>query len=388
MNILFLFENTIIPHIGGVQRVTHVLTQELLRRGHSVAFLSTVESPVEYSYEYIAKQYYINFKKEKESIEEEYHRILKEENIEIVINQEPRSDTHYLLSLTPKGIKKITCLHTQPFNTQSYAKLMLGYNKCHNWKSFLYVNFCRFFPIYYLKQTRIIERTRLYKSLEVSDFLCFLSKRFIPRVLKFMPNVDEKKLLAINNPVTFECLETSKCIKEKTIIWVGRQENYNKNIPAFIDIWEIISKNNKDWKAIIIGDGADKQYNIDYAKSKDVKRLEFAGIQENVIPFYQKASFIGVTSICEGWGMTLTEAMSYGCVPFAYNTYESICDIIDDNIDGIIVRPFDKKEMARRIQELIDDSEKYITMQKEAIKKVKNFSVENIVNQWEQVFDK
>lgn len=386
MNILFIFQDTIIPHKGGVQRVTEILTRELLYRSHNVVFLSTNDNPAKYDYKYIAKQYYIDCNKDYNAINKEYERILSEENIEIVINQEPRPETHYLLSITPKAIKKITCLHIQPFFTQTYVKERLKYIKQKSWKELLYINFCRLFPRYNKRQGHNIEIARLNKSLEVSNYLCLLSEHYILRVLKYMPDIDKNRLIAVNNPLTFEHSNNHECSKEKTIIWVGRQENYPKNIPSFIDIWKIISQNNKDWKAIIIGDGIDKQYNLEYSKRKAVERLEFAGVQKEVEQYYKKASFIGMTSIYEGWGMVLTEAMNYGCVPFAYDTYESLHDIIDNGKNGIIAKPFNKEEIARRIQEVIDDNEKFAAMQKAAIEKAKTFSVENIVDKWEEVF--
>ena len=93
-----------------------------------------------------------------------------------------------------------------------------------------------------------------------------------------------------------------------------------------------------------------------------------------------------MTSTHEGWGMVLTEAMSYGCVPFVYDTYESLHDIIDDGKNGIIAKPFDKKEMARRIQEAIDDGKKFTAMQNATVEKVKSFSIEQIVDKWETIF--
>ena len=386
MNILYIFQDTIIPHKGGVQRVTEILTQELLQRGHKVVFLSTNDNPTIHDYKYIVKQYYIDCSKDINTINKEYKIILDKEEIEIVINQEPRIDTHYLLSITPKAIKKITCLHVQPFCTQTYAKELLKHMQPKTWKEWLYINFCRLFPGYYKRQGRNIEIARLNKSLEVSDYLCLLSDKFIPRVLKYMPHVKKNRLIAVNNPAIIENIATKEYVKGKTIVWVGRVSNAPKNVPAFIDIWDILSKQNKDWKAIIIGDGPDLQYNKDYAKRNKVERLEFAGRQQDVSQFYKKACYIGMTSTHEGWGMVLTEAMSYGCIPFAYATYESLHDIIDDGKNGIIAKPFDKKEMAKRIQEAIDDGNKFTAMQNAAVEKVKSFSIEQIVDKWETIF--
>ena len=219
----------------------------------------------------------------------------------------------------------------------------------------------------------------------MSNYLCLLSEHYIPRVLKYMPDIDKNRLIAVNNPAIIENINP-QYVKEKIIIWVGRQENASKNIPAFIDIWNILSRNNKDWRAIIVGDGCDMQYNKNYAKKKNVERLNFVGMQKDVTHYYNTASFLGLTSLSEGFPMVLIEAMGNGCVPFAYNTFESLNDIIDDGKNGIIVKPFNKKEMARRIQEVIDDNEKFAAMQKAAIEKAKTFSVENIVDKWEEVF--
>lgn len=386
MNILFIFQYVIVPHIGGVQRVTYLLAQEMLRRGYNVVFLSTVDAVDKYDYKYISKQYHIDCKQDKEIVKKEYANILNKESINIVINQCPLSDTNYLLSITPNEIKKISCIHIQPFNTQTYPKELLKYTKCKNWKEWLYINFCRLFPGYYKRQQRNIEIARLNKSLAVSDYLCLLSEHFFPRVLKYMPHIDKNRLVTVNNPAIIEYITPQELVKEKIIIWVGRQSNTEKNIPAFIDVWKIISKKNQDWKAIIIGDGNDLEYNRNYAKKNAVERLEFVGLQKDVALFYKKASFIGMTSICEGFPMVLVEAMSNICIPFVYNTFESLYDIIDDDKDGIIVKPFDKKEMARRIQEIIDDKDKFVAMQKAAIEKVKEFSAENIIDKWEEIF--
>lgn len=391
MNILFLYERPIIPHMGGVQRVTHILAKEMLRRGHNVVFLST-----DYDYRTgnnendanatIAKQYFLLSNNNKDIIRKEYYNILREEEIDIVINQKPHSDTDYLQSITPKRIKKISCIHIQPFNTQTYPKELLKYTECRNWKEKLYISFCRLFPNYHKKKTLNVESARLKRALAVSDYLCLLSEYYIPRVLKYLPQTNEKKLIAVNNPAEVIEFDIEECKKEKTIIWVGRITNNPKNIPSFIDVWNIISKKNKDWKAIIIGDGPDLQYNKNYAERNKVERLEFAGKQQAVAQFYKKANFICITSINEGFPMVIVEAMSYACIPCVYNTFESLNDIITNGENGIIVEPFNKEEMARRIQEIIDNNDKYVAMQQNAIEKVKTFSIEKIVDKWEEIF--
>ena len=47
-------------------------------------------------------------------------------------------------------------------------------------------------------------------------------------------------------------------------------------------------------------------------------------------PYYNEASIFMMTSSFEGWGLTLTEAQQYGCVPLAFHSFASLTDIITD----------------------------------------------------------
>ena len=44
-----------------------------------------------------------------------------------------------------------------------------------------------------------------------------------------------------------------------------------------------------------------------------------------------------MTSSFEGWGLTLTEAQQYGCVPLAFHSFASLTDIITDKVNGFAI---------------------------------------------------
>ena len=144
---------------------------------------------------------------------------------------------------------------------------------------------------------------------------------------------------------------------------------------------------NPDWKALIIGDGCDRKYLENYAREKNVTNLEFTGYVSNVSDLYAQARIVCTTSILEGWGMTLTEGMSYGCIPCADGSYGSVYDIIDDGINGMITTPFSPGNMAERIQEVIDNKDLAEKLSKGAIKKVQDFSADKIAQKWIDLFN-
>ena len=84
--------------------------------------------------------------------------------------------------------------------------------------------------------------------------------------------------------------------------------------------------------------------------------------------------------------MALTEGMQHGCIPFTFNNYGAAYDIIDDGVNGCLIPAFDLKKYACTLSELISNDIKRKNMSKAAIEKVKLFSVENVVDRWEEIF--
>ena len=385
MNILFLFHSPIIPYEGGVQRVTDLLARELVRRGHKIIFLSMSSSSNNY-HEFNGIQEYMSENiKNKELYLSQYMEILSKYNIEVIVNQIATKETLFLLEHTLSDIKKISVYHINPFalvGKERYAKKNLHSISI---KTILIKYICILCP-WIFKQYYVHSGTNLFKKiLMVSDRLCLLSERFIPGVLNRLHKNDAKRIVAINNPNTFIVPKGSFNNKENLILFVGRLFEVQKNIHEFIDMWHVLSKKNKDWKAYIIGDGPDRKYLENYAKKMQCSNLFFLGNQKDVSKYYAKAKFVCMTSIYEGWGMVLTEGMAYGCIPCAYGSYEAVYDIIDDNC-GFVTTPFQPVEMAYKIQSLIDNADKRLLFSENARKKVRQFSVEKIVDQWEALF--
>lgn len=62
--------------------------------------------------------------------------------------------------------------------------------------------------------------------------------------------------------------------------------------------------------------------------------------------------------------MVLTEAMTFGVVPVAFNSYAAITDIIDDGKNGLLIPPFSHRAFARKLGALMKDEELRMEMSK------------------------
>ena len=149
---------------------------------------------------------------------------------------------------------------------------------------------------------------------------------------------------------------------------------------------KMIEQYHPDWKAEIVGDGKDMQLLKNRCKNLGLRSLSFVGYQSNVINYYQRAKMICVTSWYEGWPMVIVEGMANGCVPIVYDTYESIRDIFDDGVSGLIVESCTPAELFNKLNMLMTNSEKYKSLSNHAIEKVQQFTPSNIVDDWEQLY--
>lgn len=386
MNIAFLFYCPIVPHIGGVQRVTDVLAKEFERRGHNVIFICTESQNRDDVYPYYsAKQIYLDSNKNDEEFTADYCKILQTNDINVVISQEARSDSLLLLENTPICVKRISVVHINPYaiigNEQRIKRAIRSRRLVTNLAKYLVMLFPHIARRYY----RFKENKFYRRILGVSDKLVFLSPSFVELLKENIPDISSRKLAAIGNPNTF-VPKHEVGTKENLIICVARLSEVPKNVRDFILVWQQLYKDNPKWKAIIVGDGPDRGMLESFAKKKGVRNLSFVGRVENVGNYYQRAKFVCMTSIYEGWGMVLTEGMSYGCVPCVYGSYGAAFDIVDDGVNGIISTPFRPKEMADRIQTLINDESRLVQMSSSAIEKVKDFNADKVADKWDALF--
>ena len=220
-------------------------------------------------------------------------------------------------------------------------------------------------------------------ALDYANKAVFLSKKFKPdfNLIGISPNMS--KFEYIGNPSTYKAT-TEIPPKEKIILMVGRFVSL-KNQDIVINIWKKIAHNYPDWNLYLAGDGDKIGYCRKRASACD--QIKFLG-QCNPEEYYNKASILCMASNNEGWPMVLFEAMSKGCVPIVFESFRSVTDIIDNYTNGVLVRPFSKKQYRKELRHLIEDEPFRRTLAINAIEKVKQFSPEIIVDKWIQLFDK
>lgn len=390
MNILFYNNIPCNPKFGGIERVTDIIINELLsRKRYNIVMLCdyTTDSTL-FDYDFQAKVICLPYDggfNNKGNIDF-YCDLLKKEQIDIVVNQRGWAPTMNNV-LDINGIKTISVIHTIPSGWKLLKiKEIFRHNKNFDgyWRFFAKLFIYPLYRFYKVNKYNRVLAKHYRELLTKSATVVVLSNNYIKDLKKFANDIS-CPILAIPNPNQYN--EQIITEKANTVLYVGRLTDGEKKPIRIIKVWQKLYKKHPDWNLQIVGDGPERNRLENFVQRHHIERVSFEGAQSNVEQYYQKATFICLTSQFEGWGMSLTEGMSFGCIPFTFNSYGAASDIIDDNKNGCLITPFDLNEYARKLSNLMDNSILRNLMAAEACKKVQDFSVEKVANKWEALFD-
>jgi glycosyltransferase involved in cell wall biosynthesis len=395
MNILFINNIPFNPRYGGIERVTDILTKGLLalNNDYHIFYLTfKIENREMLKYDFPAPLYELPCDGwlENEKNLDCYCRIINENKIDVIVNQR---GTYLIIDSGTVSLKKhpkiISVIHSvvDGRRRESYfscKKTFLG--RC----KYIIKKFFPFILEIYLQRKIVPQIKNYYCSLaESSDAIILLSSQYVEDIKAYIGDGFKETLItSIPNPNTFPLSVVHYENKKKQLLYVGRLESRQKAPLRLLKIWEKIYKKHQDWELVMVGDGDAKEPMERYVKRHRLVRVNFVGNKQNVIDYYRKASILCMTSNYEGWPMVLPEGMVNGCVPICFNSFGAATDLIDDGINGFLIPPFNLDDYARKLSELMADKNKIIVMGKKSQEKVKSYTVNNIIPQWDELFQR
>jgi glycosyltransferase involved in cell wall biosynthesis len=374
---------------GGIKRVSSTLANEWKRNGHQVFFLSQCTSHHRFKDIDSIEQYFLpnaNIVNCKENMDYTID-FIRSKNITVLLNQfsDSMDMSEFCIAVKDKtGVKLICALHFHPnFRKKEildsfWIKDKLG----HDIKAWIREGLR--YVIYKTGKLRRIEKatieyyTHLYNQ---SNAFVVLSESY----KKYFYHKAGSKLHAIPNPIIPISSDVKFQEKEKNILWSGRIDFGVKRIDRIIDIWGKMHLKYKDWHLYILGEGYLKNQLSEQIKQKGINNMTFVGFV-NPEMYYKNASILCLTSSCESFGMVLVEAQQYGCIPIAYNSYEAINDIIEDNVNGFKVEPFRQDEFIHTLSNLMENETQRKRMFYSCLPTNQRFDVKNIASQWIELF--
>lgn len=225
------------------------------------------------------------------------------------------------------------------------------------------------------KLTRIL-RSTYYKKLDKFIVLTNEQKELYGRYLK--------NVKVINNAISFKSKEYSSC-ENKKIITAGRL-SHEKGFDRIIDIFKIISEKHNEWTLDIFGEGEEKKFLQDKIDKYDLNnKIKIHPFTNKMKEELLESSIYVLPSRSEAFSLALIEAMECGLPAISFET-SGPKEIILNNEDGILVEKNNINKFAEVLGLLTEDVDIRKKYGAEAKKNIKRFHIENIGNEWIDLF--
>ncbi|TDP01602.1 glycosyltransferase family 4 protein [Flavobacterium sp. 245] len=191
--------------------------------------------------------------------------------------------------------------------------------------------------------------------------------------------------IVIPNPSWIQTTVVSN-LKEKRIIAIARN-SYEKGLDRLLLIWEKVIKKHPDWTLDIYTDDVESLKNtiIDVRIQSNTNICPFV---KNIEEKYLEYSIYAMTSRTEGFPMVLLEAMASGLPCIAYDCPIGPRTIITNAENGFLIPDNNIEMYVEKLSFLIENEEVRMKFGRDAKETSENYSVEKIMEQWEEFLEK
>lgn len=175
--------------------------------------------------------------------------------------------------------------------------------------------------------------------------------------------------------------------RPQDLVAVGRMDE-NKTQAMAIRAFARVAGEFPESRLILYGDGPLRGRLGQLARELGLEdRVLLPGAVDDVAGRIERAWAFLLTSFTEGMPNTLLEAMSLG---LACISTDCPCggpkDLIEDGVNGYLVKPDDDEGLAARLRELLSDPEKADRMGREAAHLQESYSPQRVNREWEAYF--
>lgn len=377
------------PLIGGVERISYDLATKWKDQGHEVVAVclrrdGQVEHLADFPEYYLPQPDCLSDTCNARYVEE----VLIREKVDILLNQvivEPKFARICCDAARSVKVKIVSCMHYDIYqhvkDVENSFFIPEKNGAClKKWGMDLML-WLRFHL--YRKRQLIYEAESVVKQAAAqSDALVFLADASVKQCEQW---IESGKSYYIPNGIDIKTQNADAIPKKKQVIYVGRLEYGAKRVDRFIRIWASLEKKHSDWSALIVGDGGVREKLELLSQRLGCERLTFEGFQSPE-SYYREASILCLTSSSEGFGMVLVESMQYGCIPVLFDSFPAASEIVDDSVNGCLVKPFNKKDFAHKLSMLMGKEEERERIAIAAKSKALQYDINPISQKWMELF--
>lgn len=221
-------------------------------------------------------------------------------------------------------------------------------------------------------------------------------ERLVCKFDKFVVLTQEDKELwgnlhnieVIPNAALFPNIKKQSDVSKHRVIAVGRLD-YQKGFDRLIQAWEIVQNTKKygDWQLDIFGQGEWHDMLQQMIDEKNLSQTAYLNRPTNAIwDEYSRSSLLVMSSNYEGFGMVLVEAMACSVPVVAFACQCGPKDIIQDGVNGLLVKDGDIEGLANAMMRLMENEEERKAMGRNARRVTETYSEASVMKRWMELF--
>jgi len=245
------------------------------------------------------------------------------------------------------------------------------------------ITMCHGDPAYYFEDTP----KDVLEVFNTSRITQVLLPSYVDCVKKYMPDA---KLVVIGNAVP-NYKQQADLRKEKEIykiVFVGALIKQIKQPHIIIEAFAKLANKFPNWIVELWGPEERKSYRMELeariAKYGLKNRVFIKGATRDVPGVLQQSDVFVFPSAFEGFGLALAEGMSMGLPGIGYKSCSGVNELIQDGYNGFLADD-GVESFAQAMEKLMQDRELRVSMGQNARESVRQYSSENVWNQWEML---
>ena len=175
---------------------------------------------------------------------------------------------------------------------------------------------------------------------------------------------------------------------KKVIITAGRlvkDKDHQTLIKAFSKV-----NNQLNCELVILGEGPLKDDLRNLAKKLEIEQnVHFIGFQQNPYAYFKQADLFTLSSLSEGFGHVLVEALAVGLPIVSTNCKPGAEEVLENGKYGELCEVGNHEEMAMKIKEVLTLSRNETSdVIEKGLQRADKFAVQEIVDHYEETFMK
>lgn len=176
----------------------------------------------------------------------------------------------------------------------------------------------------------------------------------------------------------YQASSQKRSSNEIVVCWAGRAVTV-KNLPMFIRAAGILQKRRIPVRCVVAGDGETLTGCQKLAADLQLSNTQFLGFRHDLPEIFAASDLFVLTSLNEGFGRVIIEAMASGLPVIATNV-GGVPEIVQEGIHGFLVPSDDDKFLADAIEKLVLDEPLRTSIGLTNKKVAKYYSLTNYIN--------